>query len=222
MNKSLQMYKIYINEVQCILISSKDYEKLSFTEDQRILSGIYMGKLKQLLTYIDMCEKQSKIDVLVIHYSDFDKLYQDFTSLFKIQIAAGGLIRNENGQYLFIFRRGFWDLPKGKVEKNETKREGAVREVIEETGLKKVKLLYKISITHHTFKNKQGVRIIKTSHWYMMSAANQVLIPQSEEDIEKAEWIGLDEFLATHTPVYKNIIDVIMTNNELMAAHKNK
>jgi ADP-ribose pyrophosphatase YjhB (NUDIX family) len=216
MNKSLQMYKIYINEVQCILISSQDYEKLTFDEGQRILSGIYMGKLKQLLTYIDMCEKQSKIDVLIIHYSDFDKLYKDFTSLYKIQIAAGGLIRNENNQYLFIFRRGYWDLPKGKVEKNETKREGAVREVIEETGLKKVKLLYKICITHHTFKNKQGVRIIKTSHWYMMSAPHQNLVPQTEEDIEKAEWILLTDFLDTHTPVYKNIVDVIDTNNALV------
>ncbi len=209
MNKSPQMYKIYINEVQCLLLSTKDYTLLKQEKGESTLTAIYMGKVKQLLTYIDMCEKQHKIDTLIIHYADFDKLYKDFTSLFKIQIAAGGLIQNERNEFLVIFRRGFWDLPKGKIEKNETRKEAAIREVIEETGIKKVKIEFKITITHHTFRNKLGVRIIKTSHWYLMKAHFQQLIPQAAEDIEKAEWVDINHFMENHTPVYKNILDVI-------------
>jgi 8-oxo-dGTP pyrophosphatase MutT (NUDIX family) len=209
MNKSPQMYKIYINEVKCLLVATKDYHHLEPKDGEKLLSAMYMGKVKQLLTYIDMCEKQHKIDTLIIHYSDFDILYKDFTSLFKIQIAAGGLIQNEKNEYLFIYRRGFWDLPKGKIEKNETKKEAGLREVIEETGITSVTLKFKITVTHHTFKNKVGNRIIKTSHWYMMEAPFQKLIPQIAEDIELAEWVNLDYFIENHSPVYRNILDVI-------------
>ena len=50
-------------------------------------------------------------------------------------IAAGGLVTNENNELLMIFRRGKWDLPKGKLDKGETIEECAIREVEEETGI---------------------------------------------------------------------------------------
>ena len=49
--------------------------------------------------------------------------------------AAGGLVINRKGEYLFIYRNDKWDLPKGKLEKGERKRQGAVREVEEECGI---------------------------------------------------------------------------------------
>ncbi len=205
----MQMYKIYINEVQCLLVASKDYGQIINLPEEKVLTGAYMGKVKHLFNYIDMCEKQPKVDKLIIHHENFDKLMADFNSLFKTQIAAGGLIKNEKDQFLFIFRRGFWDLPKGKVEKNETKREAAVREVIEETGISDVLIKNKIIVTNHAFKNKKEERIIKVSHWYMMDAPHQELIPQVEEDIEKAEWVEPEVFLQNHTAVYRNIIDVM-------------
>ena len=52
--------------------------------------------------------------------------------------AAGGLVRNNKGKMLFIFRKNKWDLPKGKVDKGETLENGAMREVEEETGVKKL------------------------------------------------------------------------------------
>ena len=51
-------------------------------------------------------------------------------------VAAGGIVKNEEGKTLIIFRRGFWDLPKGKVEKGEKIINAAQREVEEETGVK--------------------------------------------------------------------------------------
>jgi 8-oxo-dGTP pyrophosphatase MutT (NUDIX family) len=44
-------------------------------------------------------------------------------------IAAGGLVLNEDKEILMIFRRGFWDLPKGKLDPDETIEHCALREV---------------------------------------------------------------------------------------------
>ena len=69
-------------------------------------------------------------------------------------IAAGGLVTNPQGQILWIFRRGFWDLPKGKVEKMESIEEAALREVEEECGIKQLVLDKLIDKTYHIYKIK--------------------------------------------------------------------
>ena len=99
----------------------------------------------------------------------------------------------KNHIILFIFRNGKWDLPKGKIEANETNELGAVREVEEECGIKISKLKGKIDVTYHTYllDNKH---ILKSNHWFLMHAdSNQKLIPQAEENIEKVEWKKKDE-----------------------------
>jgi 8-oxo-dGTP pyrophosphatase MutT (NUDIX family) len=49
--------------------------------------------------------------------------------------AGGGIVVNEQNEVLLIYRRGKWDLPKGKLDDGETIEECALREVKEETGL---------------------------------------------------------------------------------------
>lgn len=208
MIKKTQIYKIYINEVEVILTSTANLEKL-LDNSPTTLTANYTGKTKQLLNYIDLCEKGSKYEKVIIYYKDFLKLFEDFKSLFLIIKAAGGLIKNEFDEFLFIYRRGYWDLPKGKIEVEESKKQAAIREVIEETGIKDVSIDSKIGKTYHTYKTKLGKRIIKKSYWYLMDATKNALIPQLEEDIEKAEWMTISSFKANCTPVYKNIIDVI-------------
>ncbi|MBK8699708.1 MAG: NUDIX domain-containing protein [Saprospiraceae bacterium] len=202
-----QSYKIYINEVRVTLLSSSQLIGLPDRKD--VLISAYTGKVKHLLNYIDMCEKSPKISELYIHYGDFQELLKDFNSLFTVNEAAGGFVENDQGKFLFIFRRGFWDLPKGKIEKKETKKEAAIREVIEETGINEVEIIKKLCITHHTFRNRLGTRIIKKSHWYHMKTKNQVLVPQSSEDIEKAIWSEIPDFIKHYKPIYGNIRDVI-------------
>ena len=63
----------------------------------------------------------------VILHSNLDELKKAFWKHFTIIKAAGGLVKNEKGEYLFIFRRGSWDLPKGKLDKGETIEQCAVR-----------------------------------------------------------------------------------------------
>ena len=72
----------------------------------------------------------------IILDENLKKLKMAFFKHFKLVKAAGGLVINKSGEVLLIFRRGKWDLPKGKLDDNESLVECAVREVQEETGLK--------------------------------------------------------------------------------------
>ena len=49
--------------------------------------------------------------------------------MFNIIKAGGGVVNNNKNQILFIYRLKRWDLPKGKLDKGETIRECAEREV---------------------------------------------------------------------------------------------
>jgi 8-oxo-dGTP pyrophosphatase MutT (NUDIX family) len=112
-----------------------------------------------------------------------------------IIIAAGGLVQNKNGEILLIFRRGFWDLPKGKLDDSELIPECAVREVQEETGIQTLELGPFICTTSHTYFDKWlNKDVEKNTHWYaMLSLVNETLVPQTEEDIEKIEWVPVNE-----------------------------
>ena len=126
-------------------------------------------------------------------------------------IAAGGLVTNEKNDLLMIFRRGFWDLPKGKLDIGESIEACAVREVQEETGLSTIHLGKFITITQHEyFDTYLKEEVIKESHWYEMSiVGDPLLIPQTEEDITEIKWVPLNELPEYFTKTYPNIVKVI-------------
>ena len=129
----------------------------------------------------------------IILNENFEKLKAAFFKHFRLRKAAGGLVKNKAGEVLLIFRRGKWDLPKGKLDDNETLLECAIREVKEETGLTLLQAGKEIDITYHTYV-EFGKHILKESHWYMMySKSMEILIPQVEEDITEIRWVKKDE-----------------------------
>ncbi|HEX5026699.1 MAG TPA: NUDIX domain-containing protein [Agriterribacter sp.] len=133
---------------------------------------------------------------------------------FTVIRAAGGLIENEKHEILMIFRRGKWDLPKGKLDKGEKLEDCAVREVKEETGLKKVTLKKFLLTTYHTY-NEFGKHILKESHWYGMEApSGQPLTPQTEEDIHQIEWVSPEHIPQKRQNAFPSIIDVIESARE--------
>ena len=109
--------------------------------------------------------------------------------------AAGGLVQNKEGAFLLIFRRGFWDLPKGKLDAGELIPECAVREVREETGLQAIELGPFICKTiHQYFDSWMNKEVEKHTHWYaMLSFEKETLVPQTEEDIERIEWVPMEQ-----------------------------
>lgn len=200
-----QMYKIYINNIPFLILPLDSPEIL----EGEVLRLHYPGKRKFLLNVVDQLEKTNRIQGVELRSNDPDEVWEQFQKLFLILPAAGGLVKNPEGECLFIFRRGYWDLPKGKVDEGESFEEAAIREVQEETGLMDVKLKKPLITTWHTYRQK-GKRILKPTQWFLMDSSAKALKLQYEEDIEKAEWIPFEDCLADPPqPIYRAILDVI-------------
>ena len=127
------MYEIHINETPLILIQNDELVTDSLDTARNLLIR-YNGKPRSLMSPIDMLEKTQRLDSIIIYHQDIAQLKADFESLYKIHEAGGGVVVNERKEILTMFRRGVWDLPKGKIDKGETKEAAAIREVQEETG----------------------------------------------------------------------------------------
>jgi hypothetical protein len=84
-----------------------------------------------------------------------------------------------------------------------------VREVEEETGLKKIKLNGPLPVTYHTYH--EGTKfILKESHWYKMKTkSDQALIPQTEEDIHEIKWVQEKDLRPYMKKSYPAIVDVL-------------
>jgi len=201
------MYKIYINETPFILASG--LEGLATPVPEVDLVARYPGRSKFFFHYIDMMEKTRKFERVILLIPDVEELFQEFSKLYEVIEAAGGLVFNTAGEALFIFRRGFWDLPKGKIDPGETIKEAAVREVQEETGIQQITLGPALIDTYHTYKTKKGRRILKKTYWFEMQTSDTALTPQTEEDIDIAQWESVEAFLARQPLVYKNIRAVL-------------
>ncbi len=118
-----------------------------------------------------------------------DALLRGLHELYEPVDAAGGVVEDESGRVLMIHRRGRWDLPKGKRDDGEPMDACAVREVAEETGLKRLKLKHKICDTYHIYA-QHGQKVVKTTAWYAMQGRqDEALIPQAEEAITEVRWV---------------------------------
>jgi ADP-ribose pyrophosphatase YjhB (NUDIX family) len=134
-------------------------------------------------------EKDPGLQHVIIACDDVQKAFDDFARGFTFVEAAGGLVKNGNGEILFILRHNKWDLPKGKLEKNEKIEDCAVREVQEECGINEINITKMLSSTYHIY-TQGDKKILKRTHWYEMnypgSAAPQ---PQTSEGIQEVKWM---------------------------------
>ncbi len=138
-----------------------------------------------------------------------EKQFEDYKKDKVVIEAAGGLVFNEKGELLMIFRRGHWDLPKGKVDEGETLEECALREVTEETGLINICIKQFLKTTYHTYQH-QSAEVIKVSHWYeMMFSGEEEFKPQYEEDITQIEWVTIKDLSIRLEKSYPNIIQLL-------------
>lgn len=151
---------------------------------------------------------------------DIKTAFKNIKNCVRVIEAAGGFVKNEEGKFLFIKRNGKWDLPKGKLEPKEKKKDAAVREVEEECGIKIKKLGKKILKTYHIYEIK-GKIVLKVSHWYEMNAkGNQKLIPQIEEGITEVKWMATKDFNIIRSNTYANILEVISEENRTLMRDK--
>ena len=199
--------KIYFNNKPLFLCDAVDETIQPYVhhDDAVFIDELNSHTVKSMIHEME----QLKIHAGVFYHLSLDELKKAFFKKFTFIRAAGGLVINEKKEILLIFRRGKWDLPKGKLDKGETLEECAVREVKEETGLIKPKLISPLTITYHTYH--EGARfILKESHWYNMKVSGQQkLIPQTTEDISDIKWVKADELSPYLKNSYPAIADVL-------------
>ncbi len=203
-----QNYKIYHNGTPVFLTTPEGAQSLGFQADKVTYVALYVGKKKVLMQYLDLLDKNKNIRAVVLYHPDLEVLWADFQACFKVLEAAGGYVLNAQGELLVFYRRGSWDLPKGKIDKGETPEQAAVREVQEETGLLNIDLGSFLAHTYHTYEEK-GKRILKKTWWYRMQTTDTQLVPQTEEDIEEIRWVTPGPWLESGVVVYPNIREVI-------------
>lgn len=152
--------------------------------------------------------KLEKIHAGIFLHNDLEELKKAFWKKFKILQTAGGLVYNEKGEFLIIFRRGKWDLPKGKLDKGETLEECALREVNEETGLSNLTIEKPLVTTYHTY-DENGKHILKENHWYIMQTnGNQKLTAQTEEDITAVQMADPKDIASFTDNTFPSILEV--------------
>lgn len=146
---------------------------------------------------------------LIISYTDIHYLQELFYSIYIPVPAGGGVVFNEENELLMIFRKGKWDLPKGKLDEGEDMEHCALREVIEETGIQQLTIGEKIGETFHAYSQKKQL-LLKCSSWYFMkSIKNQVMAPQLEEEILEVRWVNKNDIAELLANTYPAIIEVL-------------
>ncbi len=143
-------------------------------------------------------------ELLTFSQEEFD----EFVSKRKFIHAAGGLVQNSNGEYLFMERNETLDLPKGKIEKGESDEEGALREVEEETGVSDLETIKPLIETFHTYSMK-GQEVIKRTAWFLMKVEGRPTpTPQVEEGISWVKWMKKEEVTSRIQEAYASVQDV--------------
>lgn len=199
--------KIYFNDKPLFLADAIDPEIEPYVhhDDAVFIDEFSTPGINSMLHEMRL----EKIHAGIYYHPRLEELKKAVWKKFVVVKAGGALVLNEKKQILFIFRRGKWDLPKGKLDKGETIEQCAVRETEEETGLKNLKLDGPLLTTYHTY-DENGRHILKETYWYLLhSASNEIPVPQTSEDIEIVKWVSIPDLHEVLDNTYASIRDVI-------------
>ncbi len=201
---NLQGYKIYYNN-RLIILSNRIPK--TFEKDSGLFYK-YQDKV-ELLEIINAFEKFLHIQTLYIQHESEDELLEKVKSFYTVIEAAGGIVYNNNKQVLLIFRKGKWDLPKGKVEKGEFYKQTALREVQEECGLQQLETGNHLFDTYHVYV-QDNEKILKRTIWYeMVLKSDEVPVPQTSEDITEVKWFEYENLAEVMKNTYASLKDMI-------------
>ena len=201
------MYKVFVNQKEIILTSTATKG-----------TGVKVLPLKSTpFKNIIRIIRTTRVKRLYLTHDNPKKLLSGFKKKLPVTIAAGGVVQNEEGKLLFIYRKKRWDLHKGRIDKGETLEGAAKREVKEETGVKKIKVGKLAGVTYHVFKRNNRYQL-KETHWFFMKTSYKgVLTPEFKEDITKASWKNKSKTAKAIKKTYPNIED-LFDKSKLMEA----
>ncbi len=195
------MYRIYINEIRLFIT---EIVPNTLKIDQFIdLKGLNWDTLFQ------KAQLNKDPENWLIQTEDPDFVFKQLNASLQLIEAAGGLVKNTDGAYLFIHRRGKWDLPKGKIDDGESPEIAALREVNEECGIVVDQLESILAQTYHIYQ-MHAKWILKKTYWYKMQVDGlPKLSPQLEEDITEAVWLKKSEWEQVKSNTYPLILDLL-------------
>jgi 8-oxo-dGTP pyrophosphatase MutT (NUDIX family) len=188
------MYTIFKNDSSIILSDSAE------TLPQEEVLGWSLENRDRVVASLEKNEGQS----FALCGNDTEEMLRDFKKAFKTIEAAGGVVRNDSGDMLLIFRNEVWDLPKGKLDDGETPEQGALREVEEECGFTSLRMEGFLMHTYHIYEEK-GNHVLKKTHWYAMHSNQTDLSPQVEEGITELRWFSKEGMQPVFENTYPNI-----------------
>ena len=220
--------KIFINDIPVYILSRgkvnldraygliiREFETIvpkSLVDDVLIQNASFeqVDKLLKLMTD----KKFKKVHSITVSSNQKRNLIEYLKGKFSVIEAGGGVVDKE-GKTLLIYRKKKWDLPKGKLDKGETIKRCAVREVEEETGVK-VKINQKIGTVWHTYISNNKY-VLKRTHWYAMTCKNDAkMAPQKAEGIKKTVWMDMEEVRDSLQNSYRSIRYVMQEYTKLL------
>jgi 8-oxo-dGTP pyrophosphatase MutT (NUDIX family) len=199
--------KVYYNDKPLVLtVDSEAYiAEHPAAEHYTFFSGATLRSFSQAIALLDRPGSPGAI----IEDASGASLLTQLEAMYRPVPAAGGLTFNEHNDILMIFRRGKWDLPKGKIDAGEKTDECALREVSEETGLQSLELGGKLCDTYHIYM-QDGEHLLKHTAWYIMHGTSaDKLKPQHAEDILEAKWVAQKDLAPLANKSYEAIKDVL-------------
>lgn len=199
------MIKLYINDRRIFICSVN--ERVLYTDLQLNIDKFFTAS--RLREIVQSFEDQQHLKSLTLQCEDPDLVWATLKNLYKIMNAAGGIVQNEKGEILMIFRNERWDLPKGKVEAGEEMDAAALREVEEECGIHQLNLIKPGQITYHTYPYGDD-RILKCTYWFHMKCNDPEHIkPQLEEGITEVRWMNKADVQMAAGHSYASIVNLL-------------
>ena len=198
----MNIYKVHF-ENRFIIISSEP-ERL---QKYGLFHKFY--DTNELYKLISSFQEDKSMPSINIYGTDIKHLWRIFRIYFTEVEAAGGLVKHTGGKYLFIERRGKWDLPKGHMEKGESPEDCALREVNEECGIQGHTIVRPLDPSYHTY-SWEGISYLKRTHWFMMNYDGELKTePQLNEGITNVCWLFPDEISKIKSLAWLSLSDLI-------------
>ncbi len=191
------MYKVFIDHKPIVFLKeaelSKKYPVFVYTtKDALNLS---------LKTHLQSVDIDNPLQIVC---EDPKVAFKEYFKGYKKIKAAGGIVKRKN-KYLMIKRNGLWDIPKGKIDKNEPREIACVREIMEECGINGHKVVLPLTITRHVMKDK-GRNAIKKTYWYLLTYDGpKETTPELSEGITKTKWASHEQLMGIRGRTYGSI-----------------
>jgi 8-oxo-dGTP diphosphatase len=101
-------------------------------------------------------------------------------------LAAGGVVVRDDGRVAVIHRPRYddWSLPKGKLDPGESFEDGAVREVLEETGVRG-RILVELEPTSYVDRKGRD----KLVRWYRMELDAEPSEFAPNDEVDELRWL---------------------------------